>query len=127
MKDCDSRPCSSECFSVPWCCLEDDITNIITQGRRQLCGQDLNINTSIISTPNSDFFAQRVPSLHRLTPTITSKMMSIVQKVAVLGYLASFALASPTKAGTSKRSPLDISLPPLIPAIPGVTEPLAST
>lgn len=59
--------------------------------------------------------------------SIINKMLSILQAVAVLGYLAAFATATPTKAGTSKRSPLDISLPPLIPAIPGVTEPLAST
>jgi hypothetical protein len=53
-------------------------------------------------------------------------MLSLYQTAAVLGYLASIVLATPTSAGTNKRSPLGISLPPLIPAIPGVTEPLAS-
>ena len=53
-------------------------------------------------------------------------MLSILQTVTVLSYLASIASCTPTNTGASKRSPLDISLPPLIPAIPGVTEPLAS-
>lgn len=53
-------------------------------------------------------------------------MLSILQTAAVLGYLATLGSATPTNTGTGKRSPLGISLPPLIPAIPGVTEPLAS-
>ncbi|KAJ9138992.1 Selenium binding protein [Coniochaeta hoffmannii] len=53
-------------------------------------------------------------------------MLSLLQSAAVLGYLASVVSATPTNTGTNKRSPLGISLPPLIPAIPGVTEPLAS-
>lgn len=38
--------------------------------------------------------------------------------------LVAKAAASPAAASVSKRSPLGISLPPLIPSIPGVTEPL---
>ena len=48
---------------------------------------------------------------------------------ALLGHLVSY-LASATPSGTTggytKRNPLGLSLPPLIPSIPGVTEPLAS-
>ncbi|KAK0621764.1 hypothetical protein B0T17DRAFT_495011 [Bombardia bombarda] len=46
---------------------------------------------------------------------------------ALLGHLVGFlASATPLTGGNStKRSPLDISLPPLIPLIPGVTEPLS--
>jgi hypothetical protein len=53
-------------------------------------------------------------------------MRSVLQTVAVFGQLAAIACATPTSTGNTKRSPLDLSLPPLIPSIPGVTEPLAS-
>ena len=53
-------------------------------------------------------------------------MRSVLRSAAVLGQLAGLVYATPTSTGNTKRSPLDISLPPLIPAIPGVTEPLAS-
>ncbi|KAK4240546.1 hypothetical protein C8A03DRAFT_31364 [Achaetomium macrosporum] len=53
-------------------------------------------------------------------------MLSVLQAAAVLGQLAALINATPTSTGKTKRIPLDISLPPLIPAIPGVTEPLAS-
>ena len=49
---------------------------------------------------------------------------------ANMKYTSAFSIASlvgTTIAGpVDKRQPLDLSLPPLIPAIPGVTEPLAS-
>ncbi|KAF7559855.1 hypothetical protein G7046_g4291 [Stylonectria norvegica] len=51
-------------------------------------------------------------------------MPSLVSLIAFIGYLATQASCNPTNA--EKRTPLGISLPPLIPAIPGVTEPLAS-
>ena len=41
-------------------------------------------------------------------------------------FLAVLVSGSPTTGGLDRKSPLGISLPPLIPAIPGVTEPLAS-
>lgn len=46
----------------------------------------------------------------------------------LLGCAAHFTSASPVDGTrtSDKRSPLGLSLPPLIPAIPGVTEPLAS-
>ncbi|KAL1873415.1 hypothetical protein VTK73DRAFT_1006 [Phialemonium thermophilum] len=53
-------------------------------------------------------------------------MPSFFSRAAVLFHLASIASSTPTGGGSGKRSPLGISLPPLIPAIPGVTEPLAS-
>ncbi|KAK0717934.1 hypothetical protein B0T26DRAFT_855133 [Lasiosphaeria miniovina] len=46
-------------------------------------------------------------------------------RFALLGHLvAHLASATPATPGTVKRSPLGISLPPLIPSIPGVTVPL---
>lgn len=51
-------------------------------------------------------------------------MLSLISLTALVGYLA--AQGSATPASLEKKSPLGISLPPLIPAIPGVTEPLAS-
>ncbi|KAK3938725.1 hypothetical protein QBC46DRAFT_317331 [Diplogelasinospora grovesii] len=46
---------------------------------------------------------------------------------ALLGHLVSHLVSgTPTSSGLDKRSPLGISLPPLIPSIPGVTEPLTS-
>ncbi|RKU44662.1 hypothetical protein DL546_003235 [Coniochaeta pulveracea] len=53
-------------------------------------------------------------------------MLSVLRAAALLGPLAALVAAIPTDTGSSKRSPYDISLPPLIPSIPGVTEPLAS-
>lgn len=53
-------------------------------------------------------------------------MLSILRAAALLGPFAGLVSATPTNSGTDKRSPLGISLPPLIPSIPGVTEPLAS-
>lgn len=45
--------------------------------------------------------------------------------IALASQLAAKAAASPAATGISRRSPLGgLSLPPLIPAIPGVTEPL---
>lgn len=58
------------------------------------------------------------------------KMLSKISLVALTGFLLSPAAAGPVNGNdhspASKRSPLGISLPPLIPSIPGVTEPLAS-
>ncbi|KAK8150716.1 hypothetical protein G3M48_009606 [Beauveria asiatica] len=50
----------------------------------------------------------------------------ILSSVALVlaSQLVAKAAASPAAAPVSKRSPLGISLPPLIPSIPGVTEPL---
>jgi hypothetical protein len=59
-------------------------------------------------------------------PIPESNMLSILRTAALFGPLTALAAATPTNTGSSKRSPLGISLPPLIPAIPGVTEPLAS-
>lgn len=58
------------------------------------------------------------------SPHLPSAIM-IFSSVAIVlaSQLVAKASASPA-AGVSKRSPLGISLPPLIPAIPGVTEPL---
>lgn len=53
-------------------------------------------------------------------------MRSVLQTAAVLGQLAVIACATPASTGNTKRNPLGFSLPPLIPSIPGVTEPLAS-
>ena len=53
-------------------------------------------------------------------------MPRLLSFAALVGYLAAHASCTPTESGNEKRSPLGISLPPLIPAIPGVTEPLAS-
>lgn len=46
----------------------------------------------------------------------------------LLAGVADFVLAGPVDGSrtAAKRDPLGLSLPPLIPAIPGVTEPLAS-
>ncbi|UNI16577.1 hypothetical protein JDV02_003003 [Purpureocillium takamizusanense] len=54
-------------------------------------------------------------------------MKSLALAAALAGQLASVS-ASPTVGSkvVGKRNPLGISLPPLIPSIPGVTEPLAS-
>jgi selenium-binding protein 1 len=76
------------------------------------------------NTPNTslkDRFAINFWNIH-----LISRMMSLLKAAAILGYLATFGSATPTNTGTTKRSPLGISLPPLIPSIPGVTEPLAS-
>lgn len=58
------------------------------------------------------------------------KMLSKISLAALTGFLLSPAAAGPVNGNdhfpASKRSPLGISLPPLIPSIPGVTEPLAS-
>ncbi|CAM1511982.1 Fc.00g094950.m01.CDS01 [Cosmosporella sp. VM-42] len=53
-------------------------------------------------------------------------MPRLLSFTALVGYLAAQASCTPTESGNGKRSPLGLSLPPLIPAIPGVTEPLAS-
>lgn len=55
-------------------------------------------------------------------------MRRTANPLLLLGSVAGLALASPVDGtGTAvKRDPLGLSLPPLIPAIPGVTEPLAS-
>ncbi|TQV90791.1 selenium-binding protein [Cordyceps javanica] len=44
--------------------------------------------------------------------------------IVLASQLVAKASASPASSPVSKRSPLGISLPPLIPSIPGVTEPL---
>lgn len=55
-------------------------------------------------------------------------MLSAALKLFTVSQLAALAAAGPQAGpsveGYSKRSPLGISLPPLIPAIPGVTIPL---
>lgn len=55
-------------------------------------------------------------------------MLSAALKLFTVSHLAALAAAGPQVGpaveGYSKRSPLGISLPPLIPAIPGVTIPL---
>ena len=54
-------------------------------------------------------------------------MRSTTLAAVLLGHLVAFVAAKPaTSSDAVKRSPLGISLPPLIPSIPGVTEPLAS-
>ena len=51
-------------------------------------------------------------------------MRSLTLASALLGHLVAHVAGSPTNL--QKKTPLGISLPPLIPSIPGVTEPLAS-
>lgn len=51
-------------------------------------------------------------------------MRSSTVAAVLLGHLVAYVAAKPASA--VKRDPLGISLPPLIPSIPGVTEPLAS-
>lgn len=55
-------------------------------------------------------------------------MQSRIAKLLAFGQLAAIAAGTPTKErdhpDDHKRSPLGISLPPLIPSIPGVTVPL---
>lgn len=51
-------------------------------------------------------------------------MPSLISLTALLSAFVAQSAASPAKA--EKRDPLGLSLPPLIPSIPGVTEPLAS-
>ncbi|KXH56920.1 hypothetical protein CSAL01_11739 [Colletotrichum salicis] len=57
-------------------------------------------------------------------------MLSKISLAALTGFLLSPAAAGPVNGNdytpASKRSPLGLRLPPLIPSIPGVTEPLAS-
>ncbi|KAH8884405.1 hypothetical protein GQ53DRAFT_880171 [Thozetella sp. PMI_491] len=53
-------------------------------------------------------------------------MHSSIVSAALLGQLITLVSTTPTTGDSVKRSPLGISLPPLIPSIPGVTEPLAS-
>lgn len=55
-------------------------------------------------------------------------MRRTVNPLLLLSGVANFVLATPVDGTrtSEKRSPLGLSLPPLIPAIPGVTEPLAS-
>ncbi|KAJ0387896.1 hypothetical protein COL922a_001448 [Colletotrichum nupharicola] len=57
-------------------------------------------------------------------------MLSKLSLAALAGVLLSPVAGGPVNANdhspASKRSPLGLSLPPLIPSIPGVTEPLAS-
>jgi selenium-binding protein 1 len=52
-------------------------------------------------------------------------MPSVLSTAVLLGQLASLVSSTPTSANRNNKR-LGISLPPLIPAIPGVTEPLAS-
>lgn len=57
-------------------------------------------------------------------------MLSKTSLVTIASFLLSPVAAGPVNANdhspADKRRPLGISLPPLIPSIPGVTEPLAS-
>lgn len=57
-------------------------------------------------------------------------MLSKISMAALASFLVSRVAAGPVNTNdhtpADKRSPIGISLPPLIPSIPGVTEPLAS-
>lgn len=54
-------------------------------------------------------------------------MKSFAIAAALAGQMVATVTAGPTKSGNiPKRDPLGLSLPPLIPSIPGVTEPLSS-
>jgi hypothetical protein len=71
-------------------------------------------STQSISTQNTHL--ARNTALLKVLPASLVIMLSILASAALAGFFASPVVASP----------LGVSLPPLIPSIPGVTEPLAS-
>ncbi|CAP61176.1 uncharacterized protein PODANS_3_1330 [Podospora anserina S mat+] len=98
-------------------------------GRMAMCisRRTINLNFSTISSDHHRHSSLQYS--YHLRNSISTTMQGLLG-FALLGSFVSYlqgAAASPaTAGGTEKRNPLGLSLPPLIPSIPGVTEPLAS-